>query len=251
MHAYDGAASSLNSQTDIAYQQIYRLLIRSRPGDGAIWYERTLSDQLAMGRTPVREALKRLQTEGLLVPASVRGGLVAARVPSEEVASIYQVRAALESVAAELAAGRARRGELSSAQLGELAQRAEAVRECITSGDSDGATEANSAFHRYIAQLAANPYLERPLAQLWSRITLSALSNLTVDAEWATMVNADHAQIVRCISSGDAAGAAEVARVHIRRAADIYTAHHNESPDNTQQRDATGAAQSRRSASAS
>ena len=123
MHVYDGPANSLNSQTDIAYQQIYRLLIRSRPGDGVIWYERALSDRLAMGRTPVREALKRLQTEGLLVPASVRGGLVAARVPSEEVASIYQVRSALESVAAELAAGRAQRGELSSAQLGELAQR--------------------------------------------------------------------------------------------------------------------------------
>ena len=227
MHAYDEVANSLSSQTDIAYKQIYKLLIRSRPGDGAVWYERALSDQLAMGRTPVREALKRLQTEGLLVPASVRGGLVAARVPSEEVAGIYQVRAALESVAAELAAGRARRGELSSAQLGELAHRAEAVRKCIESGDSDGATEANSAFHRFIAQLAANPYLERPLGQLWSRITLSALSNLVVDPEWATTVNADHAELVRCISSGDAAAAAEIARVHIRRAADIYTAHSN------------------------
>ncbi len=228
MHVYDGPANSLNSQTDIAYQQIYRLLIRSRPGDGVIWYERALSDRLAMGRTPVREALKRLQTEGLLVPASVRGGLVAARVPSGEVASIYQVRSALESVAAELAAGRVHRGELSSAQLGELAHRAEVVRQCIASGDNDGATEANSAFHRFIAQLAANPYLERPLGQLWSRITLSALSNLVVDAEWATTVNADHAEIVRCISAGDAAAAAEVARVHIRRAADVYTAHHKE-----------------------
>lgn len=248
MYAYDEAASSLNSQTDIAYKQIYSLLIRSRPGDGAIWYERALSDQLAMGRTPVREALKRLQTEGLLVPASVRGGLVAARVPSDAVASIYQVRAALESVAAELAAGRAHRGELSSAQMDELAHRADVVRECIASGDSDGATEANSAFHRYIAQLAANPYLERPLGQLWSRITLSALSNLVVDAEWATTVNADHAEIVRCISAGDAAGAADVARVHIRRAADIYTAHHAADHDGGPERGDAAPARSRRSA---
>lgn len=227
MYANDVASSAVNSQTDIAYKEIYKMLIRSRPGDGAVWYERALSDQLALGRTPIREALKRLQTEGLLVSASVRGGLVAAHVPSEEVTSIYQVRAALESVAAELAAGRARRGELSSAQLGELAHRAETVRQCIARGDSDGATEANSAFHRFIAQLAANPYLERLLGQLWSRITLSALSNLVVDADWATTVNADHTEIVRCISSGDAAAAAEVARVHIRRAADIYTAHNN------------------------
>jgi len=226
MQPYENSSSPIGSQTDIAYRKLYKMLIRSRPGDRVVWYERVLGQNLQMGRTPVREALKRLQNEGLLVPSSLRGGLVAAHIPTEEVENIYQVRSALETVAAELAATRSQRGELSSAQLAELAGRAEVIKERIAVGDNNGATEANSAFHRFITQLAANPYLQKPLEQLWSRITLSALNNLVDDAQWAAAVNADHDEIVRCVSAGDAPGAATIARDHIRRAIDVYTAHH-------------------------
>ena len=218
--------AQVESQADVAYRTIYKLILHTGAGDDTVWFERQLGEQLGMGRTPVREALKRLQNEGLLIPVSAHGGLVAARISSAEVESIYRVRAALEALSAELAATRSSNGDLSRAQLAELSDRAAAVKACVDVGDNDGATEANSRFHEYISVLASNPFLHEALDSLWSRISLSALSNLTGDTDWASEVDAHHGELVRRISAGDAAGAAEVARHHIHRAAEVYTKHH-------------------------
>lgn len=221
-----GKLPIVESRADVAYRRIYKLILRSRPDDETVWFERKLGEQLDMGRTPIREALKRLQSEGLLIPVSAHGGLGVARISSEDVESVYRVRAALESLAAELAAERSRSGELSRVQLMELADRAQRVKVCVDTGDNDGATEANSQFHEYITQLAANSYLDEALERLWSRISLSALSNLVDDRDWAREIDSHHRQLVQFISDGDAEGAAKVARQHIYRAAEIYRIHH-------------------------
>lgn len=219
---------AVESQADVAYRAIYDLVLRSRANANAVWFERQLSDQLGMGRTPVREALKRLQNEGLLVPVSAHGGLAAATISTAEVANVYRVRAVLEALAAELAAIRSAAGELSRAQLSELRRRAEAIKECAANRDLAGVSEVNHQFHEYVNVLAANPFLQDALDRLWSRIAISAMRNIIDDDAWVSEMHVHHDDLVRLITEGDAIGASAIARRHTERAREVYAAHHGE-----------------------
>jgi len=167
----------VESQADVAYRAIYNLVLGSKQAEGSVWFERQLGEQLEMGRTPVREALKRLQNEGLLIPVSAHGGLIAATISNAEVGDVYRLRAVLEALAAELAAMRSAAGELSRVALDELQARADAIKERASVRDLAGVSEANHLFHEYVATLANNPFLEEALNRLWSRIVISAMSN--------------------------------------------------------------------------
>jgi DNA-binding GntR family transcriptional regulator len=220
------AGQGVESQADIAYRAIYRLILRNAADNDAVWFERQLGDQLGMGRTPVREALKRLQNEGLLVPISAHGGLAAATISAAEVGNVYRVRAVLEALAAELAATRCADGELTRSQLTELRRRADAIKERAADRDLAGVSEVNHQFHEYISILAANPFLQDALDRLWSRIAISAMSNIIDDDAWVTEIHLHHDELVRLITEGDAGGAAAIARRHIERARDVYVDHH-------------------------
>lgn len=229
MSPRSAAGHGVESQADIAYRTIYGLVLRNRNKD-AVWFERQLGDQLGMGRTPVREALKRLQNEGLLVPVSAHGGLAAATISAAEVGNVYRVRAVLEALAAELAATRCAEGELTRSQLAELRRRADAIKDRAADRDLAGVSEVNHQFHEYIGVLAANPFLQDSLDRLWSRIAISALSNIVDDDAWVAEIHLHHDELVRLITEGDADGAAAIARRHIERACEVYVAHHDATP---------------------
>jgi DNA-binding GntR family transcriptional regulator len=216
----------VESQADVAYRSVYKLVLGGGAAENVVWFERQLGEQLGMGRTPVREALKRLQNEGLLIPVSTHGGLVAAHITNSEVEDIYRVRGALEALAAEIAARRSIAGELSRAQLVELERRANVISETARSGDLSDAGEANREFHEYISELADNTFLKEALDRLWSRISISALSNLVDDPIWISEIHEHHEQLVRSIVDGNPEVAASTASHHIQRAAEVYTAHH-------------------------
>ncbi|GAA1213781.1 GntR family transcriptional regulator [Pseudonocardia alaniniphila] len=230
MSPRSAVGQGVESQADIAYRAIYGLVLRNRANNDAVWFERQLGDQLGMGRTPVREALKRLQNEGLLVPVSAHGGLAAATISAAEVGNVYRVRAVLEALAAELAATRCAEGELTRSQLTELRRRADAIKDRAADRDLAGVSEVNHQFHEYIGVLAANPFLQDSLDRLWSRIAISALSNIVDDDAWVAEIHLHHDELVRLITEGDAAGAAAIARRHIERACEVYVAHHDPTP---------------------
>jgi DNA-binding GntR family transcriptional regulator len=226
MSPRSAAGQGVESQADVAYRAIYRLVLRGSANNDAVWFERQLGDQLGMGRTPVREALKRLQNEGLLVPVSAHGGLAAAAISAAEVGNVYRVRAVLEALAAELAATRCAEGELSRSQLSELRRRADAIKERAADRDLAGVSEVNHQFHEYISVLAENPFLQDALDRLWSRIAISAMSNIIDDDTWVTEMHLHHDDLVRLITQGDAIGASAMARRHTERAREVYAAHH-------------------------
>lgn len=222
-------APGVQSQADIAYRDIYRLILASAATEGpepVVWFERQLGERLHMGRTPVREALKRLENEGLLVPASVHGGLVAATISNAEVEDLYRLRGALESLAAELAATRVADGKVSRSQLTELSDAAAEIKARAASGDTMGVSDANHRLHELIGSLSANPFLEDALSRLWYRIAVSALNNLSDDPAWLDETHSHHDELVRLIQDGDGDGAAALMDTHIRRAKETYLAHH-------------------------
>lgn len=217
---------AVRNNAEEAYLRTRELLLSGSCPPGTQLSERHLSEELRMSRTPVREALKRLQREGLVTPGGPGAGVVVSGLAPAEVGHAYRYRAALEALAAELAASRSSDGELSPAQLAELEARAAAVEEYSGKGNERGASAANLHFHQWICVLAANPFLTEALNPLWDRIAVSSLSNLTSDPTWSHEVHQHHRQLVDAISGGDWQRAASVARRHIHRAAEIYRGTH-------------------------
>ncbi|HEY0247227.1 MAG TPA: GntR family transcriptional regulator [Gryllotalpicola sp.] len=210
---------------ETAYQELRRLLVRGeyKPGDRLL--EERLSEQLGVSRTPIREALGRLQSDGLVVP--VRRGAVVAQLSVEEVRDLYHYRGALEALAAELAAERNGRGEIPPADIKRMVQARQAVQDAEERGDAVAIASRNLEFHRYIAELSGNPFVVEALSKVWDHIAIYSAANVT-DPVWAHEINRHHVKLTDAVIAGDARVAADVARQHIRDAAQIYDTAHTE-----------------------
>lgn len=207
---------------DATYRSLRSLAVSGRFAPGDRLGEVELSEELGVSRTPVREALRRLQSDGLVEPGA--RGMVLSALPAAEVQDVYRLRAALEALAAELAAERQAAGAVAPAELSRLRRIAEEMEERTAVGDVEGMTRDNLRLHMAIVQLSANRLLQESLERLWDRISVSSLSNLH-DRAWARRVIAHHRELVRAIADGRPTAAAEVARRHVLGAAEVYAAH--------------------------
>jgi DNA-binding GntR family transcriptional regulator len=169
-----------------------------------------LAKSLCMGRTPVREALKRLEGDRLVV-SFPRRGTFATGMEIADLAHISEIRVQLEPLAARRAAERASRK--TRTELGELASQIEALD--IGRADRTELMRWDLTVHRAIYQAANNPHLEDVLIRydnLATRIHCMFLDRLsTVDMH----VVAEHVELLRAIAAGDADRADELAREHV------------------------------------
>jgi DNA-binding GntR family transcriptional regulator len=178
--------------------------------------ELALCEEFHVSRTPVREALRRLESEGL-VEGGGRGVTVTAlSVPA--LGHAFSVRAALEALTAELAAEQQAAGRLAPAALADLRATAGRLEEITAAGDLERAADLNRRFHRGIAELARNPIAVEMLERLWNQITVSTRESL-VPAERPDVVAAEHRQLLRAISQGDQIRAGRIAGDHARATA--------------------------------
>ncbi|WP_222266524.1 GntR family transcriptional regulator [Modestobacter marinus] len=201
--------SAATSLADKAYVAIRDRLIMLdiRPGDPIDDDE--LAKALGVGRTPVREALKRLEGDRLVV-SYPRRGTFATGMDISDLAHISEIRAQLEPLAARRAAERAVRG--GQAELEELAAHIEQLD--VTQVDRTELMRWDLAVHRSIYRAAANPHLEDVLIRydnLATRIFCLFLDRLpTVDEHVR-----EHVELLRAIAAGDADRADELAREHV------------------------------------
>ncbi|WP_169748050.1 GntR family transcriptional regulator [Pseudonocardia acaciae] len=204
------------------------LALRRRFADGDLapaerLTETALAASLGVSRTPVREALGRLQADGLVAPAA--RGVVVATLSREEIEQIYELRAGLEGQAAASAARRQAAGLVAPVEIRAIGEAADEVERAIAASDPKGSARANLSFHRAIGRVAGNPFLEDALHRVWDRIAVSTVSNLS-DTDWAKTVIAQHGEIYRAILDGDEPAARLAAEEHINAAARIYGAAH-------------------------
>jgi len=170
-----------------------------------------LSVRYATGHMPIREALRQLQGEGLIVQTPNRGARVRA-VDVDFVRNIFDLRIAIESMLARRAAERMQPDSVAAL---EVAQRG--FEACIEARDYDGALAANRAFHRIINQAASNPEAAEILDRHWRLI--AALWNLYgYGEERAAGVILDHHQMIRAFASRDTDVAACLAMAHAAKA---------------------------------
>ena len=183
------------------------ITLQIRPGepidDGQI------ARELGVGRTPVREALKRLENDRLVI-AYPRRGTFATSVDITDLAHINEIRLQLEPLAARRAAERAT--DLQRAGLRELIARIEDGD--ALSGDRTDLMRLDLTVHRAIYHAAGNPHLEDVLIRyhnLATRIFCLFLGRLPDVADHID----EHGPLLAAIASGDAGRAAELAREHV------------------------------------
>ncbi|HEX7385959.1 MAG TPA: GntR family transcriptional regulator [Castellaniella sp.] len=184
---------------------------------GARLVESRLSDEMAVSRIPVREALRALAAEGLVTIEPRRGASVA--ILSDELAyDMVEVRAALEGLNARLAAER--RNEAAIEQLQGILKEGTAAAEREGAEAWETCRRLNRTFHETLATVTGNPVLMDLMNSLRDRTALVfAPSNMRrVRENWA-----DHAQILRAVIAGNAELAGLLATQHVHNAARAYT----------------------------
>lgn len=179
---------------------------------GAALRQEQLAADLRISRTPLREALRVLEREGLLTSEPGRGVRVVSVSP-ETLFDAYVVREVLDGLAARLAAERA--GAEDVAQLRTLLARQREALDGPHGFDAGSYTQANIAFHAAIVDLAGNDFIAGQLPLLPLTAQVFAPKKL-VEEDRARGAVAEHELILAAIESGDGAGAEEHARQHIR-----------------------------------
>lgn len=210
------------NRSDPLYDQVYEALW-SRIVSGEIKPGARLSDlqwsaKLNVSRTPVREAMRKLQQDGVLLPLT-RGGYEVLRISANDLQSLYRCRAVLESLAVREAAE-----NISKKQLEKLTQLFEQTDQAVADKKFERAFKLNTQFHQSIVQFCGNPYLQGLLSNL-SRMILYARSSLMVAAnnpeivrpyaEHLESTQKDHGEILELLKAGDASGAGRRMEEHL------------------------------------
>ncbi len=174
-----------------------------KPGDRLV--ESELAERFGVSRTPIREALQRLETQSLLE----RDGrsLIVASLDHNQMAELYIVRRELEGLAASLAARHATEEEIRVLQ--EMVADDDAL-----VGDPPALSRANRRFHEQIHLASHNRYLVQQLNLVHRTMALMATTSLAVEGR-GEIAQSEHKAIVEAIAARDEETAAEALRQHI------------------------------------
>ena len=217
------AALSRNLLADQAADQLRRRLQAGEWDVGAkLPGETTLAAELGVGRSTIREALRMLAGQGMLRPRQGAGVFVERTEPDadgweavlrrEAIASIVEVRAAIEIEAARLAARRATAEDVAAMR------RALALRAAASDAPDREFVEADTAVHRSIVAAAHNAVLSELFETLVPRVAdaMIEMIGLLGLRDRDTAPNADeHAALVEAIAAGDVDEAARISRAHL------------------------------------
>lgn len=180
-----------------------------RPGDRLV--ESELADRFGVSRTPIREALQRLETQSLL--ARDGRSLIVASLNHDQIAELYVVRTELEALAARLAAKHAAKEEIKV-----LRDMIEADAAIVH--DPKTLSRANRRFHTQIHLASHNRYLVQQLDLVHRSMALMATTSLAA-AGRGEIALAEHARIVEAIAAGDGDRAADELRAHLSVAFEV------------------------------
>ena len=191
----------------------YTLILESieggvyKPGDRLV--ESELAERLGVSRTPVREALQRLETQGMLS----RDGrsLIVASLDHNQLSELYAVRTELEGLAARLAARHATEEEIRV--LVTMVQEDQA----LLGGDPRALSRANKRFHKQIHLASHNRFLVQQLDLVHRSMALMANTSFAAEGRDGVALD-EHAQIVAAISARDGDAAYAALKTHISRA---------------------------------
>jgi DNA-binding GntR family transcriptional regulator len=194
-------------------EELRRLIITGELEPGTRLVEDRLAARLGVSRNPVREALQTLASEGF-VEVLPRRGAVVAEVTVEQAEELFDVRMALEPLAARLAAKRA-----PAAAVDGLRQVLERARQATEAGDFDLVAACNTDFHRLVVEISGNDYLRLLLAPMARRVQWIFRTSAPTRAPHSWR---EHEELLRAIAAGDQDYAEAAARAHVGAARASY-----------------------------
>jgi DNA-binding GntR family transcriptional regulator len=198
---------------DAAYQALRQGILQGDLAPGERLRSDALASDLRVSRTPVREALRKLEAEGLVERAG--SGLIVREFSEKDLTELFYVREALEGMAARLAAENATPGEI--AEIREMLDDMEVVRQ---RGDIAALRPLTAEFHRLICRAAHNERLLQSLKSLLDHVRQMRTSTLYVGGRPAEALK-EHRDLLQAIVARDPDRAEELARAHRRKTLEL------------------------------
>ena len=194
------------SKSDQACASIKQAIINHELTSETPLTELALCQRFGFSRTPIREALKRLSSEGFIDYINDKGAFVA-QINLDDLIQYYEIREALESMAASLCALRA-----SETDIHELELLDASITHCLAQNDTEQAVNFDIQWHQHLIHACKNNRLET-----MSRTTLDLIRCVSFRADHAMLETTvkEHTGILNSIRSGDSVAASNRMRMHI------------------------------------
>jgi DNA-binding GntR family transcriptional regulator len=196
---------------EIVFESLREAIISGHLKPGERLVEVQLAEEMGVSRTPVREAIRKLELEGFVVMVPRKGAYVAG-ISVKDIANVFEIRTALESLAAGLAAERATEEEME-----KLERLLVSVAESADNNDLDGWVDKDTIFHETIYKASRNERLVQIVNNLREQIQRFRVTSLGFPGRMKVAVE-EHRKIVEAISERNVALAQALAQEHIENA---------------------------------
>lgn len=205
---FDTAANEYLPLRDVVFQSLRRAILKGEMEPGERLMEIHLAKRLGVSRTPIREAIRKLELEGLVVMIPRRGAVVAS-ITEKDMRDVLEVRRTLEMMAVEVACDR-----ISAQDLKRLKEAAGEFERSRDSGDIIQMAQADMAFHEIIYNATGNLRLVNILSNLREQMYRYRMEYLK-DTSGYDRLRAEHARIYQGICEKNKEMARQAIQEHI------------------------------------
>jgi len=196
---------------EIVFETMREAIIKGQLKPAERLMEVQLAEEMGVSRTPVREAIRKLELEGFVVMVPRKGAYVAG-ISTRDITEVFEIRAALESVASGLAAER-----ITEEELEELERLLVKVAECAKKGDVDKVIKYDTDFHDCLYKASRNNRLVQIISNLREQIQRFRKTSLASPGRLKDTLK-EHQRIVEAISERNVQLAHDLALEHIESA---------------------------------
>ncbi|ALM53575.1 GntR family transcriptional regulator [Halomonas huangheensis] len=200
-----------------AYQVLQQMIVHGELAPGARIVEPALCEQLGISRTPLREALSLLASDGLITPRRNRNAIVSL-IDAQELEHLFEVEAGIERLAVSLAAER-----MSNTEIKQLETLQEQLEKLLEKGDRDAYFTLNQRIHSLLVAGARNPVLEETHRRLLGRLERARYLALDRLGRWQESTD-EHRAILEALKVRDGELAGRLLSEHVHHTGDAITA---------------------------
>ncbi|WP_455539083.1 GntR family transcriptional regulator [Terrisporobacter sp.] len=193
---------------DIVFENLRTAILDGDLKAGERLMEVQLAEQLGVSRTPIREAIRKLELEGLVVMLPRKGAYVA-NMSFKDLIDVLEIRASLEGLAGSLAAQRKRDENIE-----ELEKLAREFEQCVRKADIEGVLKKDVEFHEKIFLMTNNKKLYQLITSLWEQVHRFRVTYVS-DYEASLSLVEEHNRILQSIKNGESEVAKRYAMEHI------------------------------------
>ncbi len=196
---------------DLVFENIRSAIIEGTLKPGERLMEIQLAEQLGVSRTPVREAIRKLELEGLVIMLPRKGAYVA-NISKKELIDILEVRIGLEGIGSYYAAER-----ISPDMVDKLEKISQELKEYVCLNDVENMLRKDEEFHNCIFEASGNTRLISMMNSIWETVYRFRLKYMS---DYASAVNIveEHNRLIEAIKKGKADLAESLAKEHIEKA---------------------------------